>query len=224
MCGRYVQYTLFPLLKQEFNLKGSEVTLRPSWNVAPTQDVPVVVRDDGNRIMLARWGLIPPWSKDPSIGNRMINARAETLAVKPSFKGPFKKHRCLIPADGFYEWQKGGGGKVPVYITMTNGRPFGFAGLCSDWTTPEGESILTCTIVTTEPNELLVPIHNRMPAIVRPENRGTWLDPGQQDPEALIPLLSPYPAEEMDAWEVSKKVNAPANNSPENIKRIVPGT
>lgn len=224
MCGRFVQFTLFPLLKQEFNLKSSEAALHPSWNVAPTQDVAVIVNENGNRLLTARWGLIPVWSKDASIGSRMINARAETLADKSSFKGPFKKHRCLIPADGFYEWKKGEKGKTPVYVTMNNGRPFGFAGLYSDWKSPEGAGIRTCTIVTTQPNALLAPIHNRMPAIIRPDDREAWLDPDNQDPKALSKLLSPYPAEEMDAWEVSKKVNAPANNSPENIRKEVHDT
>ncbi len=220
MCGRYVQFKLFPLLKQEFNLQSPEIPLRPSWNIAPTQDVPVVVNEDGNQLMLARWGLIPPWSKDLSIGSRMINARAETLAEKPSFKGPFKKHRCLIAADGFYEWRKTEGGKVPVFITMKDGRPFGFAGLYSDWTSPEGESIRTCSIVTTQPNELLAPIHDRMPAIIRRDKRDLWLDNAVQDPEILSPLLVLYPAGQMDAWDVSKKVNAPGNNGPENIKAV----
>ena len=219
MCGRFVQYTLFPLLEKEFNLKFSADTpLRQSYNIAPTQDVPVVVNDDGNRLALCRWGLIPPWSKDASIGSRMINARAETVADKPSFKGPLKKHRCLVLADGFYEWKKTDSGKVPVYITMKDGRPFGFAGIYSDWRPPEGESIRTCTIVTTEPNELLQPIHNRMPVIIKPDDREQWLDPDEQDPANLTPLLAPYPSDELTAWEVSRAVNSPYNNSPELIQ------
>ena len=218
MCGRFVQYTLFPLLEKEFSLKfGADVPLRQSYNIAPTQDVPVVVNEEGNRLSLCRWGLIPPWSRDAAIGSRMINARAETLAEKPSFKGPYRKHRCLILADGFYEWRKTESGKVPVYITMRDGRPFGFAGLYSDWRPPEGDPIRTCTIVTTEPNELLKPIHNRMPVIIRPENREHWLDPGVQDPEKLSPLLAPYSSDELDMWEVSRTVNSPVNDSPENI-------
>ena len=219
MCGRFVQYTLFPLLEKEFKLKfGADVPLRQSYNIAPTQDVPVVVNEDGNRLTLCRWGLIPPWSKDASIGSRMINARAETVADKPSFKGPLKKHRCLVVADGFYEWKKTQAGKVPVYITMKDGRPFGFAGLYSDWHPPEGDPIRTCTIVTTEPNELVKPIHNRMPVIIKPDDRDKWLDPDEQDPERLKPLLTPYSSDELDAWEVSRTVNSPSNNNPNLIQ------
>lgn len=219
MCGRFVQYTLFPLLEKEFSLKfGEEIPLRPSWNIAPTQQVPVVINEEGNRMITCRWGLIPPWAKDPSIGSRMINARAETLAEKPSFKGPLKKHRCLIVADGFYEWKKTEGGKVPIFVTMKDGRPFGFAGLYSDWHPPGGEVIRTCTIVTTEPNKLLEPIHNRMPVIIQPEDRDKWLDPDELDPDKLLPLLGPYPSDELDAWEVSRTVNSPANNVPELIE------
>jgi putative SOS response-associated peptidase YedK len=221
MCGRYVQFSLFPILQKEFGLKfGEEVDLKPSWNLAPTQNVPVVVNEDGNRLTTCRWGLIPPWSKDMAIGSRMINARAETLAEKPSFKSPFKKHRCLVVADGFYEWKKTVTGKAPTYIHMTDGSPIGFAGLYSDWTSPEGEAIRTCTIVTTEPNELLAPIHNRMPVIIPPDKRHIWLDPGQQDPEALSLLLTPYSAGEMEAWEVARTVNSPTNNGPELIAPV----
>jgi putative SOS response-associated peptidase YedK len=219
LCGRFVQYTLFPLLKIEFSLVSSaNVSLKPSYNIAPTQEIPVVVNEGGNRLITCRWGLIPPWSKDLSIGNRMINARAETLAEKPSFKGPLKKHRCLIVADGFYEWKKTEHSKTPVYITMKDGQPFGFAGLYSDWRPPEGEIIRTCTIVTTEPNKLLEPIHNRMPAIIRPEDRDRWLDPGEHDPDKLLPLLAPYPPGELNAWEVSRTVNSPSNNDPQLIE------
>ena len=222
MCGRFVQYSLFPLLEKEFSLKsGADLPLRPSYNIAPTQDVPIVVNEGGNRLSLCRWGLVPPWAKDLSIGNRMINARSETLAEKASFKGPLRKHRCLILADGFYEWRKTEGGKVPVYITMKEARPFGFAGLYSDWSPPEGDTIRTCTIVTTKPNKLLEPIHSRMPVIIRAEDRKTWLDPEEHDPARLIPLLAPYPSDDLDAWEVSRTVNSPGNDGPENIEPLV---
>jgi putative SOS response-associated peptidase YedK len=218
MCGRFVQYTLFPLLEKEFNLKfGADVPLRQSYNIAPTQDVPTVVNDDGNRLILCRWGLIPHWSKDAGIGSRMINARAETLSEKPSFKGPLKKNRCLVVADGFYEWKKTDSGKIPVYITLKNEKPFGFAGLYSDWRHPEGNTIRTCTIVTTEPNDLLRPIHNRMPVIIKPDERDQWLDPEEQDPERLTALLTPYPSKEMSAWKVSRAVNSPSNDNPKLI-------
>ena len=221
MCGRFVQYTLFPLLKKEFSLKfDEEVSLCPSFNIAPTQEIPVVINEDGNRLIMCRWGLIPPWAKDLSISSRMINARAETLAEKPSFKGPFKKHRCLIVADGFYEWERTDSGKIPVYITMKDGRPLGFAGLYSDWRPLEGEVIRTCTIVTTEPNDLLEPIHNRMPVIIKPNDRDRWLDPGEHYLEKLSSLLVPYPSDEMEAWEVSRAVNSPGYDSPENIEPV----
>ena len=218
MCGRFVQYTLFPLLEKEFALKfGADTPLRQSWNIAPTQQVPVVVNEGGNRLITCRWGLIPSWSRDAAIGSRMINARAETLAEKPSFKGPLRKHRCLVVADGFYEWKKTESGKIPVYITGKDRRPMGFAGLYSDWTPPEGERIRTCTIVTTQPNELLEPIHNRMPVIINPDDRLMWLDPDEHDPEKLVPLLSPYPSDGLEVWEVSRAVNSPSNNSPQLI-------
>ena len=221
MCGRFVQYTLFPLLQKEFSLKfGEEVSLRPSFNISPSQEIPVVVNEEGNRLTLCRWGLVPPWSKDPSIGNRMINARAETLAEKPSFKGSLNKYRCLIVADGFYEWKKTDSGKIPVYITMKDNRPFGFAGLYSDWRPPKGEIIRTCTIVTTESNKLLEPIHNRMPVIIKPDDRDRWLDPSEHDLSRLLSLLAPYPSDKLEAWEVSREVNSPANNGPENIKAV----
>lgn len=219
MCGRFVQFSLFPELSREFDLRGAALEVKPSWNVAPTQDVPVIVREDGNRFLLCRWGLIPPWSKDPSVGNRMINARAETLAEKPSFTNPFRKHRCLIPADGFYEWKEEGKGKIPFYITLKGGRLMGLAGIFSDWKDPAGETIRTCAIITTPANTLLSPIHGRMPAIISREKRDHWLDPHLQDPEALASLLVPYPSKEMNAWEVSRSVNSPANDSPKNIKK-----
>ncbi|MDF1535727.1 MAG: SOS response-associated peptidase [bacterium] len=221
VCGRFVQFSLFPILQKEFGLKfGEDASISPSYNITPTQTVPVVVNEGGNRLISCRWGLILPWAKDMAIGSRMINARAETLAEKPSFKGLFRKHRCLVVADGFYEWKKTETGKVPVYIHMKGGSPMGFAGLYSDLTSPDGELIRTCTIVTTGPNTLLAPIHDRMPAIIEPGKRKTWLDPDQHDPDALAPLLGPYPASEMEAWEVSRAVNSPANDEPDNIRPL----
>ena len=200
MCGRFVQFTLFPVIKREFNLLSAEIELPPRYNVAPTQDVAAVVNEDGNRLVLCRWGLIPPWSKDPAIGSRMINARAETVADKPSFRKPFRDHRCLVIADGFFEWKRERSRKIPVFVRMKDRSPFGLAGLYSDWRSPEGETLRTCTIITTAPNALLEPIHNRMPVIVARQDRDLWLDPRVRDPDTLTGLLRPYDAGEMEAY------------------------
>jgi len=217
MCGRFVQHSLFPEIVREFDIQQVDAEPSPSYNIAPTQDVAAVINDRMNRLIMCRWGLIPPWSKDPAIGSRMINARAETVADKPSFKKPFRYNRCLIVADGFYEWRKEGSRKIPVYIRLRNGRPLGLAGLYNDWKPAEGETVRTCTIITTEPNSLLEPIHNRMPVIIPSGKNQLWLDPEVQDPERLTPLLIPYGSDLMEAYDVSTKVNSPANNSPSNI-------
>jgi putative SOS response-associated peptidase YedK len=148
----------------------------------------------------------------------MINARSETVADKPSFREAFKKHRCLIPADGFFEWRVEEGGKVPLFIHLKNNQPFSFAGLYSTWTSPEGNNISTCTIITTTANKLLEPIHDRMPAIIPKEKREVWLDPTISGRDTLLPLLKPFPAEEMEAYDVTSRVNSPRNNSPENVR------
>ncbi len=182
---------------------------RPRYNIAPTQAV-IVVGDDGKRYLKAmRWGLIPSWAKDPSIGNRMINARVETLAEKPAFRAGLKKRRCIIPADGFYEWQKLGKIKQPMRIVLKTREAFGFAGLWEHWRSPDGEEILSCTIITTEANELLKAVHERMPVILTRDAEAAWLDPKTQDVEKLLPLLKQYPAEEMEFYPVSRDVNSP---------------
>ena len=220
MCGRFVQYSLFPDIVREFNIQKVDAKPNPSYNIAPTQNVAAVINDGVNRVITCRWGLIPPWSKDPAIGNRMINARAETVADNPSFKKPFRHNRCLIVADGFYEWRKEQDRKIPVYVRPVDGRPFGLAGLYSDWSPPDGDKLRTCTIITTEPNSLLKPIHNRMPVIITRQDSRLWLDPNVQDPESLTPLLLPYDSELMEAYDVSRAVNSPANDSPENIEPV----
>jgi len=221
MCGRFVQYSLFPEIVREFKIQQVDAEPRPSYNIAPTQDVPVVINDGVNRLTTCRWGLIPPWSRDPAIGNRMINARAETVADKPSFKKPFRNSRCLIVADGFYEWRKEGSRKIPVFVRLVDDRPFGLAGLFSDWNPPDGDTVRTCTIITTEPNSLLEPIHNRMPVIIPKEKNRLWLDPGVHDPALLEALLIPYSSDKMEAYDVSTTVNSPANNSPSNIEPVI---
>ncbi len=167
-----------------------------------------------------RWGLIPLWAKDMSIGSRMINARAETIAEKPSFRNALRRRRCLVLADGFYEWQRVGKSKKPMRIVMRSGEPFAFAGLWETWRDPEGTVIPSCTIITTTPNELLKPIHNRMPVILPRDIEDFWLDESVDDPAALTSVLTPYPDDEMEVYEVSSLVNSVANKGPEVIDRV----
>jgi len=220
MCGRFTLTTNLGAIATRFGVARflGEGTAR--YNIAPTQTV-IVVNDDGTRHLThMRWGLIPSWAKDPAIGNRMINARAETVATKPAFRAALRKRRCLIPADGFYEWTPVGRRKQPVYIALKRQELFAFAGLWEAWTSPEGEEIRSCTIITTEANDLLKPIHDRMPVILRQEAEATWLDHTIQDPVRLLALLLPFPAEEMEVFPVSTKVNNPANDRPECIEPL----
>ena len=220
MCGRFSQTADVKTIAQRFGLSTTlreDASIARRYNISPTQTVIVVV-DDGTRYLTQmRWGLIPSWAKDPAIGNRMINARAETLAAKPAFRVAVRKRRCLVVADGFYEWQQRGRGKQPVYIVLKSREPFGFAGLWETWTAPEGEAIRTCTIITTEANDLLKPIHDRMPVILTREAEAVWLDPTIQEPAKLSPLLTPYPAQEMELYPVSRLVNSPQHDTPECI-------
>jgi putative SOS response-associated peptidase YedK len=190
---------------------------RPRYNIAPGQDVLCVIRDGENRIEHLRWGLIPFWAKDPAIGNRLINARAETVAEKPSFRSAFAKRRCLVVADGFYEWRPEGKRKVPVYIFLKSKKPFGFAGLYENWKDPGGREIRTCTIITTEANDLVRPIHDRMPVILPEGVEDRWLDPSEGSRERLQAILTPYPAGEMAAFEVTSIVNSAAHDAPDCI-------
>lgn len=219
MCGRYALKTPVNRLAEEFDLSESPQDLVANYNVTPTQNIATILaNEDGvRRLALLRWGLIPPWADDPGIGSRMINARSETAPEKPSFRTAFKKRRCLIPADGFYEWQKTNGAKQPYYIHMKDDRPFAFAGLWERWS-GEGEEIRSCTILTTGPNELVGDIHNRMPVILHPDHYDLWLDPGMQEVEPLTYLLEPYPAEKMEAHPVSRYVNSPSHNDPHCIE------
>jgi putative SOS response-associated peptidase YedK len=179
-----------------------------------------VIPNDGlNRLDFFNWGLIPFWAKDPKIGNRLINARSETIAEKPSFRGSFKYKRCLILADGFYEWQKQPGTKtkIPMYIHMKDRSPFAFAGLWDNWQSKDGSEIKSCTIITTQPNEFLEQIHNRMPVILPQDAYADWIKEGENDPELLKSLLQPFPSEMMAAFPVSTKVNSPQNDIPEVV-------
>jgi putative SOS response-associated peptidase YedK len=210
MCGRYTLSTPAGRLAEEFQL-DSTVEIPPSYNVAPTQQVAAVLEDEGGRrLEMLRWGLVPSWADDPDIGARMINARSETAPEKPSFRRAFRGRRCLIAADGFYEWKREEGGKQPYYFRMQDGRPFAFAGLWESWDKGGGE-LLTCTILTTSPNSVLQGIHDRMPVILPHDAYNAWLDP-DADREELGELMIPYPGDDLETYPVSRFVNSPRNN------------
>ncbi|WP_235839004.1 SOS response-associated peptidase [Desulfosporosinus metallidurans] len=186
--------------------------------MAPSQQVPVVIHQNGgNRLLMVRWGLIPYWAKDESIGNKLINARAETLEEKPSFRRSFEQRRCLVLADGFYEWKKEGRVKKPYRITLLDGRPFAFAGLWDSWLSPTGQTINSCAIITTTPNKLMEPIHNRMPVILPQDMESVWLGGDVTSSREVKGLLTPFPEERMVAYEVSQLVNSPRNDGPECV-------
>lgn len=219
MCGRFA-LTVDPADLQDafpefkFPAQGA-----PRYNIAPSQPILGVPNDGKNLVDFFVWGLIPSWAKDPSIGNRMINARAETLAEKPAFRSAYKYHRCLIFADGFFEWQArpGSKSKVPHFIRLKSGAPFAFAGLWEHWEPADGSEVRSAAIITTEPNELMASIHNRMPVILQPDTYSQWLDSAPQSPNRLQNLLVPYPAGEMEAFPVSTLVNSPGNDRAECI-------
>jgi putative SOS response-associated peptidase YedK len=224
MCGRYTLIRLadftdmFPWIRAA---PPSEWD-RPRFNVAPTQRVAVVPNDGRNQVDFFQWGLVPHWAKDASCGSRMINARREGVADKPAFRSAFRRRRCLVPASGFYEWKKHPDGKTktPMHIRMKDKKPFAFAGLWEVWRAPDGSKLQTCTIITGPPNELVGAIHDRMPSILKPEDYHRWLDPDELPTEELTEMLQPYPAELMEAYAVSRAVNAPKNDSPELIAPV----
>ena len=226
MCGRYTLSSPTDDIALLFDLPEMPQVM-PRYNLAPTQEAAVVrVPAPGapRQLVPLRWGLIPYWAKEAAIGNRMINARAESVAEKPAYKWSFKKKRCLIPADGFYEWKKEGKSKQPYLIHRQDGKPFAFAGLWSTWvdrehggTTP----IETFTILTTDANDLMRPLHDRMPVIVDPENFDLWLDPKMEDAEKLQPLLVPHASEGFEAYPVSRNVNSPAHDAADCVERLV---
>ena len=220
MCGRFTLVADDASFEERFSFSGSDLQFVPSFNIAPTQSVLTVRRDGEIHAEYMRWGLIPSWAKDPKIGSPMINARSETLAEKPSFRTAFRRRRCLIPADGFFEWQKSGSSKRPMRIGLKNAELFAFAGLWEYWKDPQGDPILSCTIITTTPNEMMEPIHDRMPVILTREAEDIWLDSDVQDTGLLSELLVPYRAQDMEAYEVSTLVNSPRNNSPEVIAPV----
>jgi putative SOS response-associated peptidase YedK len=218
MCGRFTQRKPAKVIEEHF---GVEVPpTQPSFNVAPTHNVLAIRSGDGGRdAAWLFWGLVPAWAKDASAGSRFINARSETVAQKPSFREPFKRRRCIIPADGFYEWQKTGGGKQPYFFRMKDNRLFGFAGLWDRWEGKGGVVLDSCTILTTKTNEVLRPVHDRMPVILHPEEYSLWLEAGEHERTLLMGLLRPYPAEEMVGYPVSTLVNSPGNRGAELIAK-----
>ena len=221
MCGRYSITTPVEAMQRVFRFAGLLPNLPPRYNVAPTQQVPIVRRagNDGEReLVQVRWGLIPFWAKDASIGYKLINARAEGIAEKPSFREALKRgRRCLIAADGFYEWQKTGGAKQPWRITLKDGEPFAFAGLWERWEkAPDGVPVESCTIITTSANQLVRPLHDRMPVILAPDDYPAWL--GEDAVREVAELLRPYPSEAMHAYRISTAVNNVKNEGPECVE------
>ncbi|MEE9523768.1 MAG: SOS response-associated peptidase, partial [Thermodesulfovibrionales bacterium] len=189
MCGRFVRNSSIPEIAKEFDADEPPFEMETSYNVAPTQNIVIVINDGENKLVQCKWGFIPSWAKDDKMAHKMINARGETVSDKPAFRSAFKKQRCLVVADGFYEWKKEGKSRIPVYIRLRSRKPFGLAGLYSVWHSPEGKDICTSTIITTDSNKLVAPVHNRMPVIIREEARDLWLDPEDSEKGKLLPLL-----------------------------------
>ena len=217
MCGRFVRSSPVSTIIEVFHIAPASFELSSSYNIAPSQDILIINNTGKRELIKCRWGFLPPWIKDLSEGSPMINARAETIDEKPSFKEAFKKQRCLIIADGFYEWAREKPKKIPYYIRLKSGKPMGFAGLYQYSSYPAGNKICGCAIITTEANDLVAAIHNRMPVIVLEEKVDMWLDPEFKDYEVLKGMLCPYPSEEMEMYRVSNIVNSPKFDSGSNI-------
>ncbi len=219
MCGRITLATRLDVLLEVFRLAEAPERLEPRWNVAPGTEVAAVPADGRRALCFLRWGFVPHWSKDPATGPRPINARAETAARKPLFREALRARRCLVLADGFYEWRKDqDGGKTPVHIRLRGGRPFALAGLWDLWRGPDGRELRTCAILTTRANETLRPIHDRMPVLLEGEGCERWLDPKPKRPDELADLFEPVPGEAFEYWEVSRRVNRPDQDGPELIR------
>ncbi|MBD2462653.1 SOS response-associated peptidase [Oscillatoria sp. FACHB-1407] len=221
MCGRFSLGQTGKAIAETFQL-SVEPDVMPRYNIAPTQPAPVVLAmaDEPRHFQLLYWGLIPSWAKDPKMGARLINARAETVAEKPSFRAAFKRRRCLVVTDGFYEWQRSDTGKQPYYFQMRSHQPFAFAGLWEHWQGADGSEIDSCTILTTEANDLLSSIHDRMPVILHPQDYDLWLDPDMQQTDRLEALLQPYDTDPMMSYPVSPRMNSPKYDDPTCVEPI----
>jgi putative SOS response-associated peptidase YedK len=225
MCGRYRLSRRKQLVEEYFGAVSEEYDWNPRYNIAPSQPV-VAIRQDARepvrKLSTMRWGLIPSWSKDPSIGYKTINARSETVATTPSFREPFKSQRCLVPADGFYEWKREGKSKQPYCFEVNGGELFAFAGLWDRWRDPQGDVAESCSILTTTPNSLLVDIHDRMPAILHPDNYTLWLDPAFRDLASVSRMLRPFEPALMRRYPVSTRVNQVQNDDPDCAEPVEP--
>jgi len=216
MCGRFALafvkgfFTRFEMIEQQARIE-------PRFNIAPSQIVPIIVSDSPNHVAMMRWGFVPFWAKDPKIGNKLINARAEGITKKPAFRASVKRRRCLVPATGFYEWKKTSGGKTPHYVRMRDDSFFAFAGLYDLWHDPAGSALLSFTIITTTSNAMMKKMHNRMPVILRQGDEGVWLGKEPLSEESLTRILQPFPARPMIAYPVSRAVNNPSNESEDLI-------
>jgi putative SOS response-associated peptidase YedK len=227
MCGRFLLTAPATQLADLFHFRASDddgATLSPRYNIAPSQSIATVRNEqgDGRELAVVRWGLIPAWAKDRHTGQGLMNACSETAAVKPSFRDAFRKRRCLVLADGFYEWKRSGKKKEPVAIRLWDGSPFAFAGLWERWEGADGQPVESCAILTTEANELVKPIHDRMPVILRPENYDAWLDPSVQQPDLLQPLLAPFDQAAMTLFPVNPWVNDARHEGPRCLERVDP--
>ena len=223
MCGRFTLHHPADEVVERFAVDQAGMDLAPRYNIAPSQPVAVVLQRDTRVLEAFKWGLVPSWAKDPKIGNRMINARGETLGEKPAYRNALKRRRCLIPASGFYEWKKAGDQRLPTYIHRRDTRLLALAGLWEEWHPPEGDPLHSCTIITTSANEFMAGIHHRMPVIFHPEQEAAWLDPELQEVDDLVALLQPDPDPDLEAHPVSRQVNRPGFDDPACIQPVENG-
>lgn len=217
MCGRAVEISTIEVIAAEFGIDNPRMTIKPNYNVSPSQDVITVIKQGSRQLVNCRWGFVPSWAKDLALGYKMINARAETIATKPAYRSAYRKQRCLIVADGFYEWKKTEKGKTPYYIHLRSGKPFGLAGIYNRWVADNGEGILTCSVITTTANEIIEPVHDRMPVIIPKDGIDAWLS-DEANPSSM---LRPYPSDDMKLYQITTKVNDPHHNSPELLEPVL---